>query len=81
MRPVDPVEHAKRVHAQFRDDFVQFARNRRWGTCVACPKDNDGNKFPERCGFTERHDHQLDFEELVDSYRRYLRIDDGVVTT
>lgn len=36
-----------------------IARNGRWGTCGACPRDAKGNVFPERCDYTDRYDHNL----------------------
>jgi hypothetical protein len=36
-----------------------IARNGRWGTCSGCPRDAKGTVFPERCGFTDRYDHNL----------------------
>jgi protein gp37 len=34
-------------------------RNGRWGTCGDCPRDGEGNVYPERCKYTSRYDHQL----------------------
>lgn len=36
-----------------------IARNGRWGTCGACPRDHMGKVFPERCDYTDRYDHNL----------------------
>lgn len=36
-----------------------IARNGRWGTCGACPRDMLGKVFPERCQFTDRYDHNI----------------------
>lgn len=35
------------------------ARNGRWGTCVCCPRDDEGSAYPERCEFTARYDHNI----------------------
>lgn len=54
------------------DNFIQFARNGRWGTCAGCPRDTLGNVFPEFCEFTKRYDHQLGVDELISNYKRSL---------
>lgn len=50
--------------------FEQFTRNERWGSCVDCPHDVDGRSLPELCKYTDRRDHQLNFDALS---RRYMR--------
>lgn len=49
----------------------QFRRNGRWGTCVDCPK-IEGRAYPELCVNTERGDHNLTLEELVEHYRIFV---------
>jgi hypothetical protein len=49
-----------------------FGRNGRWGTCVECPRAYDGSVFPEFCPNTERYDHQLTIESLVESHKRAI---------
>lgn len=56
-----------------RENFRHFARNERWGDCVACPRDSEGNSYPEFCPFTQRGDHQQTLAELVTSYHNYRR--------
>jgi protein gp37 len=34
-------------------------RNGRWGCCSGCPRDAAGMRYPERCAFTARYDHNL----------------------
>ena len=53
------------------DCFRQFSRNGRWGTCVGCPRDTQGNAYPEFCPNTKRYDHNMTAEELADAWRRY----------
>jgi hypothetical protein len=47
------------------DEFAQFARNGRWGTCGHCPRDSSGGAYPEFCDEFERSDHQLELAGLV----------------
>lgn len=56
-----------------RDGFACFMRNGRWGTCGSCPRLTDGTVLPELCPDTERGDHQLTLEGLVDQYNRANR--------
>lgn len=49
-----------------RDAFRQFSRNGRWGTCVCCPRDSDGNAYPEFCLDTNRYDHNLTVDSLAE---------------
>lgn len=51
--------------------FAEFARNERWGTCVACPQDTNGVPYPEFCAYTDRYDHQLTGESLIETYHNY----------
>lgn len=54
-----------------REHFRVFARTARWGTCVDCPRTiADQEPFPEWCKFTERYDHNLTLDELVELYKR-----------
>jgi hypothetical protein len=53
--------------------FKQFIRNGRWGTCAGCPRDEDGNVYPEFCGYTERYDHQLNIDGLAHYYKAHTR--------
>lgn len=50
-----------------------FARNGRWGTCADCPRDSEGNTYPEFCPNTERTDHQLGMDELAQSWETAKR--------
>ena len=57
------------VSAGVKRALTHFARNGRWGTCVDCPRDGDGNQLPELCRETNRYDHWLllrRIEELHD---------------
>jgi hypothetical protein len=69
----DIVEAARartlKLHA---DRFWQFSRAGRWGTCVFCPRDPEGNAYPELCKETERYDHQLTGASLIEAYEREL---------
>lgn len=53
-----------------REALRVLARCGRWGTCVACPRDEESHVYPEFCGYTERYDHQLTIDELADSIKR-----------
>jgi hypothetical protein len=55
-----------------RGSFQMFLRNGRWGTCMDCPRDSEGNGYPEFCSNTERHDHHLTFDGLVENYKHTL---------
>lgn len=55
------------------DNFEQFRRNGRWGTCTSCPK-IEGKAYPEMCVNTDRNDHKLTLEELVEHYRGRVQI-------
>jgi hypothetical protein len=37
-----------------------------------CPRDSEGNGYPEFCSNTERHDHHLTFDGLVENYKHTL---------
>ena len=54
------------------EQFVQFSRNGRWGTCVDCPRDVDGHVYPEFCKHTERGDHHFDIDSLVEQHKHYV---------
>lgn len=62
-----------KISPQMRESFVHFSRNGRWGTCSACPIDALGYAYPEFCEYTDRYDHQLTIEKLVETHRIYLR--------
>jgi hypothetical protein len=64
--------HAQ-LHSSERNMFLQFYRNGRWGTCVDCPRDTNGQPYPEFCKETDRHDHRLTLEELVHAYTVRLK--------
>jgi len=55
------------------DDFRCFARNGRWGTCGDCPRDSEGNVYPEFCENTQRYDHQCDVDTLADQYKKRVK--------
>lgn len=63
----------KDISQRIKDSFITFARNGRWGTCVDCPRDNDGNAYPEFCTNTQRYDHQLTVNSLAETYKNYLK--------
>jgi len=54
------------------DNFRQFARNGRYGTCGGCPRDVQGNAYPEHCADTDRYDHQLGVSSLAETWDRYF---------
>jgi hypothetical protein len=57
-----------------RDAWRQCSRNFRWGSCGACPRDTDGNAYPEFCLFTHRNfDHHLTMDDLVAATKMFLR--------
>lgn len=61
--------------------FRQFARNGRWGTCCDCPRDTDGNTFPEFCIHTQRGDHCLHILALVEQHEDYVaRVNRGEIS-
>lgn len=62
-----------KIHPDMKDAFRQFSRNGRWGTCGGCPRDSNGNTYPEFCGLTNRHDHNLDVDALANSHKTYLK--------
>jgi hypothetical protein len=55
------------------DDFRQFSRNGRWGTCAGCPRDENNHAYPEFCQSTDRYDHHLTIEQLSESFNRNLK--------
>jgi hypothetical protein len=55
------------------DNFRQFARNGRWGTCGGCPRDVQGNAYPEHCADTDRYDHQLGASSLAETWGIYFK--------
>ena len=61
-------EKHEKLDKQTRDAFHQFARNGVWGTCVDCPRGEDGHVFPEFCKYFNRYDHELDLMSLVEYY-------------
>lgn len=56
------------MKTSLKNAFAMFSRNDRWGTCVACPRDSNGNAYPEFCAFTDRYDHHQTLDYLVDAY-------------
>lgn len=52
-----------------------WIRNKRWGTCGACPRDETGMPYPERCIFTDRYDHHLALttEDIAEEALRRIR--------
>jgi len=66
-------EQTKKTLKETGDGFRQFARVGRWGTCAGCPRDSQGNAYPEFCADTERYDHQLTAEGLADCWQRYFK--------
>lgn len=48
-----------------RAAILAYARNGRWGTCVECPRDGNGEEYPEACRFAERSDHLLSVDDLA----------------
>jgi hypothetical protein len=58
--------------AELGSSFRQFSRNGRWGTCGDCPRDTDGNAYPEFCENTERGDHHLNVDSLADQWKRAM---------
>lgn len=53
--------------------FECFARNARWGTCGYCPRDTNGKAYPEFCQDTDRYDHNLPLQDLVDLFNRLAK--------
>lgn len=47
------------LNPDHHDRAALLQRNGRWGTCSGCPRDAKGMPCPERCAFTDRHDHHL----------------------
>jgi hypothetical protein len=64
--------HQKAAHGLHKH-FAMFARNGRWGTCVACPCDGHYNKIPELCEFTDRYDHHLKLEDLLFQFNHTVK--------
>ena len=60
------------ISEEMKDSFVQFSRNGRWGTCVDCPRDSNGNAYPELCHNTDRQSHQLDVDSLAMAHKAHL---------
>jgi hypothetical protein len=58
---------------EMREAFLQFSRNGRWGTCADCPRDVDERAFPEFCVNTDRYDHQLTVDFLVEQHKIRLK--------
>ena len=68
------------VAPDLAEHFVQFSRNGRWGTCVHCPRDTSGHVYPEFCPNTDRGDHHLDIDGLVEKHKRYVaRVEKGEI--
>lgn len=65
MKTDDRTAHALQ---EYGDGFRQFARNGRWGACVGCPRDSDGNAYPEFCEYTDRYDHKLSAAGLAETF-------------
>ena len=63
----------RRAVARTADQFRQFSRNGRCGACGGCPRDANGHTYPEFCEFTDRHDHRLTGEGLVEQFNIDLR--------
>lgn len=49
-----------------KDRVQQFKIGGRWGTCVDCPRDENGFAYPLGCIHTTRYDHQLTRESLIE---------------
>jgi hypothetical protein len=60
------------VSAGVKQALTHFARNGRWGTCAACPRDGDGNKLPELCLETNRCGHWLELADILRIHSREL---------
>lgn len=54
---------------ELKKHFAMFARNDRWGTCVDCPQDGNGDKLPELCQHTSRYDHCLTIDGLAGQFK------------
>jgi len=68
------------VASDIAGHFMQFARNGRWGTCVDCPRDTIGHVYPEFCSNTERSDHRLTIDGLVEQHKSYVaRVEKGEI--
>lgn len=61
------------INSEMSSHFRMFARNGRWGTCGGCPRDSEGNAYPEFCEFTKRHDHKLTVDDLAEMHKSSLR--------
>jgi hypothetical protein len=53
------------------DNFRQFSRNGRWGTCADCPREHNDRRraYPEFCVHTKRYDHLLTVDDLCENYK------------
>lgn len=60
----------KNALSEMGDSFRQFARNGRLGTCGGCPRDSQGNVYPEFCLFTYRDEHLLNATLLAEQFDR-----------
>ncbi len=58
------------------DFFRQLSRIGRWGTCGECPRDHQGNVYPEFCKNTDRYDHHFTAETLAAKWNIYNQPDD-----
>lgn len=62
-------EATRKAFVEKGDNFRQFSRNGRWGTCVDCPRDTNGDAYPEFCVHTHRYDHNLSVDELAHNFK------------
>ena len=62
-------EETTKAVAEMGDALRHFMRSRRWGTCGDCPRDGNGEVFPELCPHTGRYDHNLSLASLADAFR------------
>lgn len=63
---------------KLRRALACYSRNFRWGTCAACPRDNNKDwsidaARPEDCENTDRSDHQLTAKGLCETILRHHR--------
>ena len=66
----------KQLEWDEKEDFIrQFERNGRWGTCVDCPEDPYGYRYPEKCANFSRYDHKLGLRPLI--MQVHFRWDEG----
>lgn len=68
-----PSEAHKKAMRSRGDSFSQFMRNGVWGTCVDCPRDSNENAYPEFCEHALRSDHQLEANDLFETYASHSR--------